>query len=202
MNRNAKIWCSNFLYDSGVVKSIDFSGLEIKQKSLWHERYQAGERLDPSEFPDKLKAEQSYPDLPKIFKIVGRVIVLRESVKTLLEQFELGASQFHSVRIQDPWGFEEYPGPFFILNIAELCSLFAPEHSARVHRRFPHVPWSVKLATSEPLEIAVRNEPPQGLDLWLDPSLGHVIFLSGALAMAIRKEKIANFKLFPCKEID
>ena len=202
MDHEQKVWCSDLLSDFEEGKSIGYETPDIVKGQSWIKRYQSGEIVEATELPKVLRAEQAYGSLPQIFKINNKLIVVKEQLKELLTSFNLGNSHLHSVSIHDYWGQEEYPGPFFILNIAESIQVFDPDRSKGACRHYDYSPWHIKWAGVEPLDIAVKTNSidHNEVDLWLDPNLSDVIFLTDQLALAIEEQQIENFKLYPCNE--
>ena len=198
MSHPAKIWCSNLLMDTKTTKGIGFYVPIPAPKDHWVYRFQAGERIDPSELPKTLDPDITMGPPTEVFKVRDRVIVVREPVKTLLEGFSLGRTHLHEVTISRLGHREPFEGPFYILNIAERRSVFVPEQSKHV---MMHANGTTTITGATPeLDLAVRPEPPSDVDLWFHPNLAHVIFLSARLAAAIKAAKIRNLRLFPCRE--
>lgn len=199
MTKNAKIWCSNLMMDTRTTKSIGYDIPSPPPKDHWVFRYQTGERIDPGELPDKLEPQGAMKPPPEVFKAINRVIVVREHVKTLLEEFRLGRTHLHDVTITQPGHVEPFEGQFYILNITEHRQVFAPQQSANAYRNSDRAPWRIRLGNTK-LDLAVRSELPGDVDMWFDPNLADVIFVSARLAAAVKAAKIRNFKLYPCRE--
>ncbi len=200
MRIEPSVWCSNFFYDLEAVKYLDYDYPSPPPKDLWVFGYRNGHHIDPTLLPNQLHMEKTNVELPDIFKATGRVAVARGGLKELLDDFSLGASYFHPVHIFYPRSDREYQGRFYILNIAELRARSLPEHSQRV-RLHPNGKRTVEMANSMALDIAVRAGEPEDVDLWMDPQISEVIFLSARLAAGLRAAKIERFQMFPCREI-
>jgi hypothetical protein len=202
MTEEAKIWCSNLMVSSArhyCPIRFDLPPPPLG-KDHWLWRYRDGDRVEPGKLPDTLRGGQmGMEPPPDAFTIQDRLVVVRERLKAVLDRFRLGRSHLHPVTIRNPGETQPFDGPFYILNIAEHRPVFVREGSRNVVAG--GTGKCIITMGRDRLDIAVRAEPPGDVDLWFDPVLKNVIFVSAPLAAAIRAAEIGSFRLFPCREV-
>ncbi len=193
---DAKIWCSDLMVTSKYLKSIEYeSPPHPRPKDYWVRRCKNGEKVARHEFPDKMTARKPFASLPDVFTVVNNLPVVKQRFNDILAQFRLGESHLVEVPIWTFDMFRTFDGPFYFFNIAEKRSVFLPEENPKVTQR-PNGQFSV--TDMETPSVVVQSNAPADVDLWMDPHLRHVIFVSAPLAQAISAAKIKGFKLFPC----
>lgn len=197
----AKIYCTDLLFPGGAPwKRIAFDLPEPAPEDHWVWAYRKSDHVSPEEMPKQIWTMDYYASLPEIMTINSNVIVINQRVSDLLRKFKLGSTQFFEVEIWDlgPGYQSEYPGPWYIVNIAEKRSLFCPEQTDRI-KQPGRGAWVWMGADT--LDIAVRGAPPGDVDLWVDPNLSNVIFMTGMMALEIKLAMIRRFKVYPCRTV-
>ena len=195
------IWCSNFLYNSRTFRNLRYQFPDEERHSYMRSRHLEGQPLTEGDMPDEIfcvlgtKGDK----LPDIFLITGRLLLVSERFKSLLKEFELGATKFFRVNVLE--GDRETPvnsGPFYLMNYTEFREVAVPEqisNARKVGRRF-----SVTDLKAAP--VVVRPERLDGLDFALDSKVYNFAFFSDGLVKAIKAEKIKPLSFVRCVVAD
>lgn len=220
---NETVWVSDAQMASGMsIKGLQFLSpkqREIENKSDDHsvqkiyaamERYRNYEPMNNDEFPSKVYCQFSdirlyakkFPD----FFTLGLVAVSRKFVD-VASQFELGGTTFVPFEVYQHDGIERVECDYYFLNFGCYKKCFLPEHSQE--DKFSHVlnpnvkdRWLIGLALKD-YQIAVSSGASEGCDLWVDPRLGDVFFLSERLEKALKAAKLTRkIRRHKCAVID
>ena len=131
--------------------------------------------------------------------ITDGLAIISERFADLLKDFNLGATQLFEIPLFEFDQETQRSGKYFLLNVAETKPCFLPEQTAHVKagagtglgfwrlRGFP--------------EATVLPSAAEGADMWADPTLRQVIFMSDRLVKAIKAAKISPVPLKPCNVI-
>ena len=193
------IWCSNFLYNSRTFRNLDFelSDNEPKHRAEVSSKFKKGQPLLENDVPINIfcKLATKGDKLPDVFFLTGGLLLLSERFKTLLQDFELGATQFLPVNVLER--DRETPvttGPFYLMNYTEFREIAVPEQIENA--RETGARWMVVDIKAKP--VFVRPECLDGLDFALDPVVFNLAFFSDRLVKAIRAEKIRPLGFVKC----
>ncbi len=132
-----------------------------------------------------------------MFNGAGSYLFISEQAKSVIERFDIGKTQIFPVTIYEYDGVTPRPEKYFVLNIAEFKRGFVLTKTeggaVLIENR-----WRLNFYQ----QPAVRPSISEGGDLWLDPLVRHIPFLSDRLAKAMKKEKLSNLRLKLCKVVD
>lgn len=149
-----------------------------------------GERIAPEDFPKVIfgapHARESNYHVPDLFYVYGFWLV-SEAAANVMRQFDLGQAQLIPVPVlkkdrQTPIG-----GQWFCINFGNARRLVVPEQSKRIEMG-PQNRYNLRVTTTDN-EVAVSADALQPPHVWVDPQLWDNLFVSEALAKAVRKAK-------------
>ena len=136
---------------------------------------------------------EPHPDyvLPP-FVSAGGFPLVSESVKTVLEQFDIGETIFHPLKIMD-WDETRFttPEPYYFLNVCNKRSIgnyeaLSTKGDVTPPLRNRH--GIVFLPNSDHEEkLVVVPEALDGPDIWLDPKVSELLFLSDQLVAGLKQ---------------
>ena len=199
MASDEPIWCSNFLYNSRTYRDLgyDLADNDRQLRLEGEDRHLKGESLIENDIPVKVYCRKSSmgDKLPDVLFIANRLLFISERFKNLLQEFDIGATQFFRVNVLER--DQETPvktGPFYLMNYTEFREVAVPEqilNARKVGRRY-----SVTDLKAEP--IVVRPERLDGLDFALDSMVYNIAFFSDRLVKAIKAEKIKPLSFVKC----
>ncbi|MEP3890298.1 MAG: DUF1629 domain-containing protein [Hellea sp.] len=169
-------------------------------------RHVKGEFLERHDFP-----EASYVfDVKKFSRIgdffyAGGFVVVRRRLAEILADMDLGKGELIPYTIYE--GDKETPleEEFFLLNFGEQKDSFLPNQSQKVREFFTSERhgievWNNKYANDN--DIALSSDALRGADLWFEPKLRMMMFMSERLALAIQKANIKpDLSLVKCRVI-
>lgn len=120
----------------------------------------------------------------------GGLPVLSDSAKAVLEQFDLGETYFHVIRLQAPAGHATTDEPYFILNVCNKRSMgkyeaLGPEGDLTAPLNNKYGKRFLPGKGSEH-KLVVSPEALGGLDIWIDPKVPELLFLSERLVSALK----------------
>ena len=131
-------------------------------------------------------------------------ILISQSMKGLLEQFDLGESQIFELPLYD--ASKVYPGGrvdadrtktdprrWFLLHILEKRDALLPEFCVGLHNSTAKLPdkpphWSIN--HDVPPELTIDPDAVGAGDLWRDPKASQFLFFSDALKREIKAQKM------------
>ncbi|WP_214646790.1 imm11 family protein [Ruegeria lacuscaerulensis] len=120
----------------------------------------------------------------------GGLPVLSNSAKTVLEQFDLGETYFHSIRLQAPAGHATTDEPYYILSVCNKRSMgnyeaLGPEGDLTAP--LDNLAGQIFLPRKgSEHKLVVTPEALGGPDIWLDPKVPELLFLSERLVSALK----------------
>lgn len=205
-NTKPKVWDTPFIQKPNNMSKVTYSTSWDIMDYL--NDYQA-QVLTPREHaPDYLYfeyynlSEKQKISLPDMFKITGGFIVISERFHELLQEFDLGQTQFFEVPLYEYNQKNQRPGRWFILHIAEHKEALVPEECTGL---ITFVKGGDKWLSNfgDDTVAVLKNVALAGVDLWMDPRLNERIFLSDRLKIAIKDHKIkaTSMKMKPTKLI-
>lgn len=156
--------------------------------------------------PEKKRA------LPDAFKGHMDSIIVSEAFRTLLDGFDLGASQvielpLYDIKSKDKVGRTDVdtskkdPRRWFLFHVTEFKDAFLPEQSADLYDlQSSGKPKYAVQSTVPPKIVVDRKTAAAGPDVWRDPKLIDVVFFSDALKWAVKSAKLKTpvFPFKPC----
>lgn len=197
MASDEPIWCSKFLYNSRTFRNLNYEFPDEEKHTYMRSRHLNGDVLEQIDMPDQIFCVMATKGdkLPDVFFITGRLLLVSERFRNLLQEFELGATQFFPVNVLEH--DRETPvssGPFYLMNYTEFREIAVPEQieSARKTGRR----WMVVDIKAKP--VFVRPEHIDGLDFALDPVVFNFAFFSDRLVKAIKAAKIKPLSFVKC----
>jgi hypothetical protein len=124
-----------------------------------------------------------------------------------LRTYDLGEGGLVPIRLTQPDGKTLVSGgQYYILSFGSHKNAFSPKHSLTVRpaigSKGPNHIWSVDADIRDDL-LAVTKVALQSPDLWTDPNLPRIVFVSGRLHAALQKANLAEaFRLFSCRVVE
>lgn len=156
-------------------------------------KYKARKPIDRSELPEFLYflggVPQKKKTLPQVCGIQGGFTLVSQKAVDILQQFDLGATRLHQISIYENDKTTLHSSDHYILNVAETARCFVPERS-KYAEKFGSI-WRVVAVD----EVAVLPNITCSFDLWADPELFEILFVSDRLAKALKAEKNVRFPL-------
>ena len=202
MQSDGPIWCIDFMMPGKKAKLIKYDFPNNDEET----RYQAsnanreGQVLRPEYVPSRLYWEHKLlkpkrPALPDLFWIYNCFVIVTARFKSVLEQFNIGRTQFFQVPLFDD-GTEVTDETLFVLNLAEIRDVAVPEKStAAFDAGFGH--WLISDIKSG--DVVVKPDPMDGLDLVYQPKFSSAVFISDRLDKAMKAAKIRGATRVKCK---
>jgi len=209
LTNTPKIWACNIIGDvrlqgSRISYDIDPSINTPKNKLEAVNHYRAWQALNLNEVPVKLffnvsDFSEKRKNLKDVSMITDGLAIVSERFADLLKDFNLGATQLFEIPLFEFDQETQRSGKYFLLNVAETKPCFLPEQTTHVKagagtglgfwrlRGFP--------------EVSVLPSAAEGADMWADPTLRQVIFMSDRMVKAIKAAKISPVPLKLCNVI-
>lgn len=170
------------------AERVEWSKSVLRQAS---QAWRRGEILTDEQVGDvwHYNSKPEYDTAP--FISGGGWPLVSETVKNVLEQFDLGTTAFHPLRLMD--STETYLAtaePYYLLNVGNKRSMgnyavLGPEGDVRapLSNRYgkTYLP-----RTNQEKELVVVPEALGGPDIWLDPIVPKLLFLSDRLASGLK----------------
>lgn len=145
----------------------------------------------------------SYKDnLPDLFMITGGIFVVSERFRDLLMAHELGATEFHEVPLYEYDKTTRRSGRWFLFSVIEKKPTLVPEQSAGINE-LP-AKGIYRSDITKRTVLAVRAASAQGADLWQDPAIRSIVFLTDRLKCAIKEAgiKARRMRMHKCVVVD
>ncbi|GAB4525140.1 MAG: hypothetical protein Tsb0019_27190 [Roseibium sp.] len=160
----------------------------------------SGVSLPKDRFPNEVFGSSdsgTFEELPDFFSADGYWVV-SEACAKVFKGFDLESGGLYPVRIFQKDRKTPVPGDYYCLNFGSVKEAFQPEGSPKAYKSqhggdFWMPPFVVKDG-----DIAVSEAALAGSDLWVDPKIMSVFFVSGGLAKALKAAKI-NLGLRRCR---
>lgn len=140
-------------------------------------------------------------NLPDFFEIGGGLTVISGKFYDLLQQFEMGKTQFFRVPLYEYGQTTLRPGDWYLINVTEKKQAIVPEESTGFERSEDNSVMVPEFDSDKPVisSAAARD----GVDLWVDTRVRKRFYFSDRLKQAIKEHKIRgrSFRLRPCKMV-
>ena len=198
---NDTIWMSGALREAPLPFAVEdrvVPALERAQNSLRHSN---GAHLDPGLLPQRAinQPYQVVSKLPHVF-LISDFLCVSEKVAAVLRDHDLGQGGLYPIELMQVDGVTPFPGPFWALNFGAEKRVLNDAESRQL-RKVPSGQYTPKL-TVKADEIALFHEAMKGADLWTDPQLVRVFFLSPRLKAALTRARLDTaFRLLSCRLI-
>ncbi len=158
---------------------------------------QAGGTIDPAQFPTEAWGEMGdyrshhFPGAwPDLFYYAGFWILSARSA-AILRQFDLGSGHILPLRLFERDHATPVLGEWFIWNIGNLKQALSPEQSRNLIKVGESKWMSIQLGDRD---VKCTAKALEGADVWFDPGLHDMLFLSGPLGDKLRAEGLATEK--------
>jgi hypothetical protein len=178
-------------------KLIDDIDERVELTNALKRDFRKGAALEQTRFPDVLETAMKSDVKSKLPRKLPPYVnwtcpVLEQDIIDVMQQFDLGGSNFYPVMMRRLDKDQIYDQDFSILNIAVAKDTLVPEQSGRGVREHPLIEgsFSVRQTTKED-QTAVHRTSLEGPDIWVDPKIrNRCFFISDRLKAAL---EIANF---------
>ncbi|MEP5760214.1 MAG: DUF1629 domain-containing protein [Litoreibacter sp.] len=120
----------------------------------------------------------------------------------LLRQFQLGQTKFYPLELLHHDKETPVEGDYEYLNICEHKSAFEPDQSKNHDTdKFPSGrPLYTMTNVVKDYDLVLNDEACDGADVWLDPNLHSVLFLSGEIVKALKASGFSKqLELVKCR---
>lgn len=171
--------------------------------------FRKGTALDASRFPTVLETKMRSDAKSKLPRKLPPYVnwtcpVLEQGIIDVMQQFDLGGSNFYPVKMRRLDKGQIYAQDFSILNIAVAKQTLVPEQSGGVEEdSFVPGDFIVHRYANDD-EIAVCASCLNGTDIWIDPTIfNRCFFVSDRLKAAlVAADFAAPFKFRRCRIAD
>lgn len=207
MTKAQTVWCSDFLRSGKLHRNIDFEfeSNDSEARAKFSSNVRNGTRIEKKNLPKRFHFgikiwDDVIPSLPDICWGIGGLVLVSERFKTLLQEFNLGGTQFFEVPVQlldAPTPLKG--GPYFLMNYTEFRAIGVPEQTPSAIK--VTISWSAGPLTTKS-KVAVRPDALGELDFAVDTELRQLSIFSDRLAKAIKAAKIKPLTLVKCIQAD
>jgi len=183
--------------------------LPSDQVSAASERHFQGETLERSDFTEAAAvwAEKNFSRVKDIFT-AGPFYAVKGKLADVLSRFDLGAGGLIPFTIYRADLVTPLEEKFFLLNFGGPKDSFAPEESNTkctrqmfVDKQTGRPMWDVNPHAGG--DLALSPAALEGADLWCEKTVFNTLFMSDALAAALRAAKIKiDFELMTCRIVE
>ncbi|MEM6620890.1 MAG: hypothetical protein AAF674_01585 [Pseudomonadota bacterium] len=210
MNPNAPyqpaIWYSCAWRSPGVGRLVTYPRT---REAIGHSRdYASGRGWPVPALPDHIaRAHVGANIAPKWHAPFGDVavvslgiLILSPKLAEVLGRFDLGATRLHPLELRQEASTKVIDQRVW-LNVAETKACLVPDTSfglLPIKDPHPEMPHQWRLGRAVP-RLAVRETAAEGVDLWMDPLVGKILFFSDRLATALRDEGFDLFDFQRCR---
>jgi len=190
MPRKPAVWSSTLTHNS--TRNIRYIGyVDPNPDQDYHLHYGRHEPISPEKAPQSLYlaakyTEQDIKKLPDAFTITGGILTISPAFHALLQQFDLGPTQFFDVPLYEYDRTTLRPERYFVMQVNAVKDAVVPEESTSIK------PWD---GIYRPLdfsqgEFTVSSAALEGPDLWWDVKIRNRLFFSDRLKRAIKDNRI------------
>ncbi|WP_422020796.1 imm11 family protein [Pyruvatibacter mobilis] len=201
----ATVWVSVAFSSTRLSKQADsdLAFADLRQASDTIKQNRLGKPLAQDSFPKEFYGHIPSRKLKKLADLckLGGFWVVSAACADVLQQFDLGRTAFYPVKVYEHNRTTSVEGEYFCLSFGETKQAFLPEVSSGLRPRDqdPVREWRM-VGGGKDASVAVHEEALQGVDLWIDPKLFEVVFLSDALVKALRAARMSrHFSLRKCR---
>jgi hypothetical protein len=206
------VWASNAMINPAMLRSIRHSladsGEENKKKTLAAAQgIKDGKSMGPEFFPAEIyvakDANTNYEKLPALFYAYGYWVV-SGAVAEVMRKFNLGGGNLYPTKVFRKDRKTPIGDSWFCLNFGNVKKAFVGQPESMDVSRFglPTIDeWSAPTILKDG-QLAVTADALAGPDIWIDPKLKNIFFVSDALAKALKDAGVAGpFGLKKCRII-
>jgi hypothetical protein len=205
------VWGSRAMSDTTLIKSITCDELETDPATVLEamENVTKAHPMPAARFPKRLYGkyrDKHIKKLPDICMASGFWVV-SAACADVLRQFDLGLTSLYPVDIFQYDRTTRVEGDYFHLAFGEVKNVFEPDQTPDVRvasalrNPKPNGYWRLKFTLSDG-DTAVKKSALEGVDLWIDPSLLDIFFMSDALVQALKVAKLTRrFGLRKCRVV-
>jgi hypothetical protein len=168
-------------------------------------RHWRGDALQRADFPEALAVfDQKRFALERDLFMAGPFAAVKGKLANLLSRFDFGEGGLIPLTIYEADLVTPFPGEFFLLNFGARKNSLLPEQSSNVVKSFVvratgFQYWKIN-SGHEDGDVALSTDALGGPDLWFEEKVTNDLFVSDALAQALREAGMADvFKLKRCR---
>ena len=192
-----RVWHSEFPRSAQNIKEIEYS-TSYDELAYIHE-YNARQSAPRDHAPDYMYfgrynfSEKKKSSLRDLFTIRGGLMVVSERFRDLLLGSDLGKTDFFELPLYEYNQKDRRPGRYFILHIAETKDALRLENCGDLSGKAERLAGNyarLRLIDRDTVVAVDRQTALAGVDLWGDPMLPGVAFMSDRLKLAIEEAKI------------
>ena len=168
-------------------------------------RNEAGEPLQAENFPKEVWGVDDFKDnkpLPQLFFAYGPWVV-SSAVAEIFRRFNMGKGGLFPVIIYKKDRKTPVDGDWYCLNFGNVKRAFVGVESSGVRPSWPGSTerWVPPFVLHDH-DLAVTSEAYEGPDIWVDPAIRELFFLSDPLAQALKASGLGrSFSLKKCRVI-
>ncbi len=157
--------------------------------------------LAESEWPREYRTVRHYAKLGSLATVNGRVLLVDETLKNIIEGLEPGVHQFRPIRMTCGQG-EAYATPYFTMVIGRFLTSFDPEQSEKSAWNHSGRSYNITYFNKENASgLAMMKAVFAGCHLWCERKLLRPeIYFSDALQAEIKKAGLHMPKHYRMKE--
>ncbi|WP_019954610.1 imm11 family protein [Yoonia vestfoldensis] len=188
------MWVSRALNDMSLIKMFT-SNLFETNKDIAIDGIDAnwrGESRLAGSFPTELYGkfhDQRFGKLPDFFT-AGSHWVMSSTMREVFNRFNLGQTAFYPTRLFQHDRKTLIEGDYCCVSFGEAHRVFVPEESPKLPRFGTHR-W--KLGGGEiDGDVAVRRSAIPDVDVFLDPQMWEVLFLSDRIVQSLKAAKLTR----------
>jgi hypothetical protein len=202
------VWASNAMINPAMLRALShsFSGdSEIEFAIGCRRRNDAGESLGPECFPREVyvshDSDRNYENLPELF-FAGSYWVVSGEVADIMRRFDLGQGNLYPTKVFRKDRKTLIGDRWFCLNFGNVKRAY----QGGGENQMPWVP-EPPIRHSAPLilmdnRLTVSSEAFAGPDIWVDPQIRDIFFISDRLSKDLKVEGVARaFGLKKCRAI-
>lgn len=173
------------------------------------ERHAAGYALERSDFPEATAVfdKKCFSRVRDLF-VVGGIFVVKERLAEVFARFDLGDGGLVPFPIYQEDLTTPVQGKFYFLNLGARKRTFLPNESKNVRFVAANKATGVEIWKvndwAEDGDVALSGAASAGADLWVEEIVGSGLFMSEALAAALREAKFKTdyFELKECRIVE
>ena len=198
------VWVSRIMMDSTLIKAFTSDAIERDKDATLQrmEMHQEGLNIAAKAFPQEFYSDSRHKKIkkqPDIF-LCGGFWCVSSAVAEVLQRFDLGEGSVYPTKLFQFDRETPVEGEYFCLNFGARQQFLVPEQSpgAKIPRFAKPNSWILRPDPQDG-DLAVRAAALKGADLWTDPCIRRVVFLSDPLVQALKAAKLSRrFGLQKC----
>ena len=206
------VWASNAMINPRMLRPITHSyndgidGPKTDFAITCGRKNAAGEPLGDECFPEQIyvkkDADTNYDKLPDLF-FAGSYWVVSGATADVMHKFDLGQGNLYPTKVFRKDRKTPIGERWFCLNFGNVKEALDAQQSTNI---CPFVPgytdcWNPPTNLKDG-QLAVSSAALGGPDVWIDPQIREIFFLSDPLAMALKDAGVARaFGLKKCRVV-